>query len=110
MGHWARDCRKKKHDEAQRGMANLSVEEDADPAMRTGHVIEVTEPGVELHTTAAEIGEFPAAGDAPIRSGSHFLYNKEHAKVQPLRRCLGSGVVPGLRRHEPHGMRQGRLR
>lgn len=83
-GHWARDCRKKKHDDAQRGMANLAVEDDADPTMRMAHVIEVTEPGVELHTAAAETGEFPAAGDTPIRSGSHFLCNEERAKLKPM--------------------------
>ena len=47
------------------------------------HVIEVTEPGAELHAAAAETGEFPAAGEAPIRDGTHFLGNEERAKVQP---------------------------
>jgi hypothetical protein len=83
-GHWARDCGKKKCDDAQRGMANLGIEEATDPTMMMAHIIEVTEPGVELHTAAAETGEFPAAGDTPIRSCSHFLCNEERAKLQPM--------------------------
>jgi hypothetical protein len=87
-GHWAHDCRKKKCDEAQRDMANLSIEEDTDPTMMTTFIIEVTEPGVELHTMAAETGEFPAGGDTPIRSGSHFLYKEDMPTSSPCTPAL----------------------
>jgi hypothetical protein len=53
---------------------NLTVEEGIAQLVVDGaHVIEVTDPGVELHTVAAETGKFPAVRDAPIRVGTHLL-------------------------------------